>query len=74
MALAVRTRLAQRTPLMYGAVARDVVVVADVLEATADMILAAPLEAIALPGPRGRAMKDDECDRSHNTNSQQPIT
>ena len=63
--LAVGARLAHRAARMHGAVARDVVVVADVLHTAADMVLAAPLYPITLPGPRGRAMKDDETNRSH---------
>ena len=66
VALAVGPVLAQRTPRVDGAVARNIIMVPDILHTTADMVLAAALEAIALPGPGGRAMKDDECDRSHN--------
>ena len=69
VALAVGARLAQRTACVDGAVTRNIIMVADVLHTAADMVLAAALEAITLPGPGGRAMKDDKPNRSHNFQS-----
>ena len=63
---AVRPRLAECTPRVYGAVARHVVVVADVLHPASDVIPPALLQGVALPGPRGRAVQDNHRDGSHS--------
>ena len=43
-------------------VARDVVVITYLAKASLEMVAPTCLEGIALFGPRGRTMQDDECD------------
>ena len=65
VAPAVGTFLPQGTALVDLAVSGDVVVVADVLVAALQMVLAALPEGVALPGLRGRAVQDNHGDSSH---------
>ena len=62
---AVSPLLPYGSPLMYLSVARDVVVIADVLVAPGAMVLATLLERVASVRPGGGAMDDDECDGAH---------
>ena len=64
--LAVSPYLTEAPPFVYDAVACHIVMVADILEASLDMVPAALFEVVALPGPCGRAMQDDHRYRSHN--------
>lgn len=58
--------LVQRPTVVHRAVARDVVMITDVLPATAAMICPALFEGVALCRSRCRAVQDDECDGSHD--------
>ena len=67
VAAAVGSRQRERTSRVDGAVACDVVVVADVTAPLPDVVAPALLQGVALPGPCGRAMQDDHGDGSHLT-------
>ena len=67
VALAVSTLLPQRPALMHLAVARDVVVVADVLPTASAVILPALPERVLLCRPRAAAVQHNQCYCSHVT-------
>ena len=56
------TLLPEGTTFVDLPVARDVVVIAYLAKASLEMVAPTCLEGIALFGPRGRTMQDDECD------------
>ena len=64
--LAVSSYLTEVPTFVYDAVACHIVMVANVLKAAPDMVPAALFEVVALPGPCGRAMQDNQCYCSHN--------
>ena len=65
VAPAVGAFLPQGTPLVDLPVPGDVVVVADVLVASGEVVLSALAEGVALPGLRGRAVQDNHGNSSH---------
>ena len=65
VALAVGTLLPQRPALMHLAVARDVVVVPDVLPTASAVILPALPKRVLLCRPRAAAVQHNQCYSSH---------
>ena len=65
VAAAVGAFLPQGTALVDLPVSGDVVVVADVLVASGEVVLSALAEGVVLPGLRGRAVQDNHGDSSH---------
>ena len=66
VAAAVGASLMEGPSVVHSAVACDVVMITDVLPATAEVICPALFEGVALRRSRCRAVQDDECDGSHD--------